>query len=402
MRILHLSNSDSSGAGLCAYRINKSLQKSGVDSKMLVLKKSSNDDSVRSTFIIKNTIYRIFHFMLRFFRLYFFEYDRLIKLSEEYGVGYSRPITPFDLSNHPWVKEADIIHFHWVDDFFDQKKFLEKVKKPIVWTLHDENLFYGISHYHDKVLADERMEIKYKSIKEQMIKNCPNLIFVFLSEYFAKNFGSNDIIKGHKYTVINNSVDTDDFILINKDEAKSRLKLLSKFIYFAFLAGNISDEQKGLHKLIKAVNKLNEESDRFRIIAIGNNPPKIYSQYMIETGPIYDCNILSEWLSASDYFIMPSSQEAFSQAPIEAMACGTPVVAFPVSGTSELINYANGVICKGFAIEDLLQGIMLALSRSYNSKEIRSFVSLFFSPSHISEQYKNLYYEILTKSNNND
>lgn len=48
MKVLHININDYMGAGLCCYRISKSLQKIGVDSKILVVNKRSNDNTIFS------------------------------------------------------------------------------------------------------------------------------------------------------------------------------------------------------------------------------------------------------------------------------------------------------------------------------------------------------------------
>ena len=92
---------------------------------------------------------------------------------------------------------------------------------------------------------------------------------------------------------------------------------------------------------------------------------------------------------------MPSFQEGFAQTPLEAMSCGTPVISFPCSGTEELINNSNGVICKDFSTEALIDGIKKGLSRQYNPANIRKFIEDHFSYDLIANQYKNLYKSIL-------
>ena len=64
-------------------------------------------------------------------------------------IALSLPTSIFDVSKSNLVKEADIIHLHWVGDFVDLPSLSKKVNKPIVWTLHDENLFCGIRHYEE-------------------------------------------------------------------------------------------------------------------------------------------------------------------------------------------------------------------------------------------------------------
>ena len=43
------------------------------------------------------------------------------------------------------------------------------------------------------------------------------------------------------------------------------------------------------------------------------------------------------WLSVADLFLLPSSQESFGMAALEAMACEVPVVASRVGGLPEVI-----------------------------------------------------------------
>jgi N-acetyl-alpha-D-glucosaminyl L-malate synthase BshA len=55
---------------------------------------------------------------------------------------------------------------------------------------------------------------------------------------------------------------------------------------------------------------------------------------------------LVPWLSAADLFLLPSAQESFGMAALEAMACEVPVVATRVGGLPELIDDGvTGFLC---------------------------------------------------------
>lgn len=73
------------------------------------------------------------------------------------------------------------------------------------------------------------------------------------------------------------------------------------------------------------------------------------------------------------------------------MACGLPVVAFPVSGTEELVNERNGVVCDDFTAEALRHGIETLMSRHYDSAEIRQDMVKRFPPNAIAQKYIDFY-----------
>jgi glycosyltransferase involved in cell wall biosynthesis len=105
----------------------------------------------------------------------------------------------------------------------------------------------------------------------------------------------------------------------------------------------------------------------------------------------------SPYYSAANYFVMPSFQEAFGQTPLEAMACGTPVVSFPCGIASDLINENNGIVCEDFTADALANGIKTAMSREYDPKIIREDVINRFSYDKIAQQYIELYKKVLAQ-----
>jgi L-malate glycosyltransferase len=62
------------------------------------------------------------------------------------------------------------------------------------------------------------------------------------------------------------------------------------------------------------------------------------------------------WLSVADLFLLPSAQESFGLAALEAMACGVPVVASRVGGLPEIIDDgATGVLCPPDAVNEMAE-----------------------------------------------
>ena len=92
---------------------------------------------------------------------------------------------------------------------------------------------------------------------------------------------------------------------------------------------------------------------RARFILIGDGPVRAdVERQAIESG-LGDAVVfateqqdLVPWLSAADMFLLPSAQESFGLAALEAMACGVPVVASRVGGLPEVIeNGVTGFLC---------------------------------------------------------
>jgi glycosyltransferase involved in cell wall biosynthesis len=79
-------------------------------------------------------------------------------------------------------------------------------------------------------------------------------------------------------------------------------------------------------------------------------------------GTLSDDIFLALIYPAADVFVAPSVEENLPNTVIEALACGTPCVAFKIGGMPDLIEHKqNGYLAHPFATEDLAQGIAWVL-----------------------------------------
>src|SRR5688500_13912758 len=111
MRILNLSTYDSEGgAGRAAYRIHSHLRTQGQQSRMLVLKKGTNDPDVQVP-AGKMTV-RLCHALAR-------RQCGKPKQNAADFRDYSAPVYGHPTWQlHPWVRWADVIGLYWVSNGF--------------------------------------------------------------------------------------------------------------------------------------------------------------------------------------------------------------------------------------------------------------------------------------------
>ena len=100
--------------------------------------------------------------------------------------------------------------------------------------------------------------------------------------------------------------------------------------------------------------------------------------------------------------VVPSLQENLSNAIMESLSCGTPVVGFNIGGNSDMIEHKKtGYLAKPFVSSDLADGIEWVLDNSnYTelSKNSRVKIMKEFDSTIVAKKYINLYRKILQES----
>lgn len=409
MKVVHITKLPDGGASWCAMRICKALREEGVDANMLLMQGAPGSNTAIANAdwlyrshrnIVLRLLTKILKLILRTrFEYFIFKRNQAAKTGE---VFFTSPVTGYtSLTDHPLVKEADIVHLHWISDFVDFPTFFRRVKKPIVWTVHDENPGLGGFHYlSNKKEANTKylkLDQQYEKIKRNAIAkgNKPHLVAI--SSYMKSFFMKSNILRECPITMIHNGVDCNAFKSLDRNESREKLGLDAHKKVFLFSSYQIEDKRKGLHMLIPALEALHDDS--IILVCLGKYkaiPKTRYIQVRC-AGLVKGSDLLSEYYSAVDYFVLSSFQESFAQTPLEAMACGTPVIAFPCGVIPELIDKNNGVMTEYFTVDALVDAILEAMNTEYNHEVIRAEVKSRFSYDIIAKQYIDLYNQLLKK-----
>ncbi len=375
MKILIVNTFDiQGGAARAAYRLHRALLENGMDSQMLVQSKSSDDYTILAeTDIIRkkfNSLRRIFDGLpVRFYK------NRTQTLFSPAWFPFSNVVDEINKIN------PDIVHLHWICDGMMRIEDIARIKAPIVWSLHDNWAFTGGCHimwecdkYKENCEACPRLgsnkendlSRKIWHIKEKTFAKIPKMTIVGLSRWLAECAGKSTLLRDKKVVNLPNPIDTNTFKPFDKDKARElwNLPCDKKIVLFGAM-GATSDINKGFKELSKALQMLDKNLN-IEFVVFGSSQPQNAPDFGLKThylGSLHDDVSLVTLYSAVNVMVVPSLQENLSNAIMESLACGTPVVGFDIGGNSDMIEHQrNGYLAKPFESKDLAYGIEWVLN----------------------------------------
>ena len=201
------------------------------------------------------------------------------------------------------------------------------------------------------------------------------------------------MIHAQKYTCIYNWIDTNVF---KPSNAKKKIMLKYNIPEHHKIVLGVSQEwsvEKGLNEFVKLSGQM---KNTVTVILVGRSTDIIKRDNLIFIGYTKDQEELAELYSAADLFMNPSRMETFGLVTVEAMACGTPVVAYKNTGTKELITDDTGWLVKDGDIEAMLELVKKILASNQKKSLItcRTHVIDMFEKNRQLKKYLSLYEEI--------
>lgn len=415
MKVLILNTSErTGGAAVAANRLMNALCKQGVEAKMLVRDKQSEDERVISV------NHSWFQRRLNFLR---FVWERLViflcnKLNRKDLFRVSIANTGVNLAAHPLVKEADVIHLHWINQGFLSLKGLRQLiatGKPIVWTMHDmwpataichhartcecfqtlcQNCFYLDSHHAD-------LSTFIFSRKNKLYTNS-TMTFICCSKWLMNRAVKSQLLQQRKVLSIPNPINIMLYHPLDKQQAREQFGLPINKTLLLFGALNVMDERKGIDFLIKALRLL--PSDSVELVVFGQVKDQIEEMLPVRIhamGYLSDDQKIAQLYSAVDMFVTSSLEENLPNTIMEAMACGTPCVGFQTGGIPEMIDHEqNGYVAHYQDAKDLAKGIQWVINHP-DPEALRQAcvekVRTHYAEEVVAQQYIKLYEQLLKR-----
>ena len=405
MKIVHIGTADTNGgAAQASYVVHKRLLELGHDSRMLVGYKYSNDPEVEGVWYNRGIVRRGLHHFL------------VGKLEEYTGLQYL--IQPFKklFLNHPFVKNADVIHLHNLHGNFFSLKILPELGKiaPLIWTLYDiwpmtchctYPGVYGCEVWKTgkgkcPALFDyppiKRDTAEYLWKKKKEIYEKSHIDMVGPSKWMCEMAKESPLLNKFPIHNIAQGIDEKVFAPGNKVAARRELGIPDDALVVMVTALK-NAPRKGLDYFIEALRHL-KTKERPWILVVGNQSLKGIAPSdfpLLETGYVKSDKLLNTCYVASDIFVLPTLADNLPLTILDALSAGIPTVAFDVGGVSEVVNSETGYLAKYKNAKDIAAGIDLLLGdaklREKMSKNAREMILSKYTIERQTDDYVKLY-----------
>jgi len=312
----------------------------------------------------------------------------------------------------------EVVHLHWVARMM-RLETLRRITVPIVWTMHDSWAFTGgcylpgdCTRYREScgacpVLGSAREDDLSRRIwlRKQKTWRDLDLTIIAPSRWMAACARASSLFCNKRVEVIPNGIDAQSYKPVDKHTAREHFSLPhdKKLILFG-AKGATNDRNKGFHLYTEALRELTAivKNDLVELVVFGSAEPDKLFDLGFKThylGWLNDDISLAQIYSAADVFVLPSIQESLGYTVMEAMACGTPSVAFCQGGVPDLIDHRrNGYLAQPYEPSDLARGIGWVMEDNNRWEELscnaRRKIENVYAIENVAKRHLELYREI--------
>jgi len=286
--------------------------------------------------------------------------------------------------------DADVINLHWINNETLTIKQIGRIRKPVVFTLHDMWAFCGAEHlspdssssrFRRGYLSGNRPERhtgldldRWTWRRKKRYWQDPRHV-ICPSRWLARCARESLLMRDWPVHVVPNVLDVKQFQPLNKAFCRQALGLPPDIPLVGFGAAGV-DYNKGYDLLTGALKVLADEKGLMGLecVVFGQAPAHGFSDVSFPVrflGRLHDDFSLALLFNAVDVVVVPSRQENLPQMATEPQACGTPVVAFNAAGLPDAVEHeTTGYLAKPFLVESLAEGIFWVLKDPSHHRRI--------------------------------
>lgn len=358
------------GAAAGAKQLTRSLKKVDVDATLYYLSKlktsASQCDSDPDEHFIEPAAWPTGSLAQRLAKNVSFriERQRFKRMQKRKPAGFEIFSAPRGAAHTPWpptnvqLTGQDVLHLHWVSKLIDYESFFAEVPKslPIVWTLHDMNPLTGGCHFSagcDRFtvgcgtcpqLSEEDSGKDDYSARAFQTKaaaiNGLNLHVVAPSRWLIRQAQKSPLLRGAKsfHRIPYGLSDECHHAVVAREEARRVLGIDPNTFVFCFGAADVENQRKGARFLVDAMNHLASRTTKPILgLVFGGGQLPSTDVPVRELGYLRTAAERLQVFGASDVFVVPSTEDNLPITAMEAMAGGTAMLGFDVSGVPDLV-----------------------------------------------------------------
>ncbi|MFO7461391.1 MAG: glycosyltransferase family 4 protein [Desulfatiglandales bacterium] len=189
-------------------------------------------------------------------------------------------------------------------------------------------------------------------------------------------------VSDEKISVIPNGIDLNHFYVEDRVEARRRLGV-SEDAKVILSVGSLIP-LKGHDVILGAFQELVRKVKGLHLYVVGEGPERgILERKAREINLASSVSFVGQqpnrelrnWYNAADVFCLASSREGWPNVIMEALACGTPVVATNIGGAPEILTTPEVGILVERNPNAIAEGLLLALNRNWDRSRIHRHVS---------------------------
>jgi len=312
---------------------------------------------------------------------------------------------------------GSIVHLHWIAKLIDYHSFFQSLPAgtPVVWTLHDMNPLTGGCHFsggcerfrhgcgncpqlapRDRGPGD--LSHQFFGQKQRALDH-QNLHVAAPSRWLIEQAAASPMFRHAKsfHRIPYGLPDRIHAGAIDRAEARRQLGLDPDAFVFCFGATDLGEQRKGARFLVEALRMLGDRVERpVQGLVFGGGHLPEAAVPIRSVGYLSDAASLMRVHSASDVFVLPSTEDNLPFTAIEAMAGGAALLGFDATGIPDLvIDGQTGRLAKPADAVDLADKLCQMIAdrsaTAHQGRRAKAIAACQYTQRREAEAYRELY-----------
>jgi len=248
-------------------------------------------------------------------------------------------------------EKPDVCYGHFWQSIYAIYPIARKLDIPLSGASGEEDVakYIHVSEEFKKEVHDYMLGIVSVSSKNR--NECLNL----------------NLVTDDKSVVIPNAINLSLFENRDRQQLRKQMGICDKDFVVAFTGQFVP--RKGTLRLSQALTQIGDSTIKAIFMGRGYEDPT-YNGIIFKGAVHHD--VLPNYLYASDVFVLPTENEGCSNATIEAMACGLPIISTDADFNRDILNTSNSIMLDCHDIEAIAD----AIKKLKDNNELRHAMSI--------------------------